>query len=638
MKVALSISQYFHNKENRAPLRNGSNQYAYGAFKNVVMDSDGIIRHVTSGKALCVAALTKDWRNGDNFKSAQLMGVDFDSGPDVDGVLSDELANEYAFLVYATPSSTPDAPRTRALFLLDAAISDAGEYKRLLKRLLLHFERNDIDQQCKDAVRLFYGSDLPGYSAVRSAVLPLAVLESLPPHPDEAERVIVTAPAPRVAISDHDRLHRYADVALQRILDTLASTVSHRNDALNKAAFAAGRFVGALWSGLDYGSVEAALYQAAVSNGYVSKDGEAAARATIRSGLNKGKANPKEPPVDRRPAQPSARTNGQAPAPAVPPPPPVAWKTSIDSMVAYRTTLHKAKPTSGVPLLFPYKVLHDSGGFCRIIPPGIMIGVVGLSGGMKTSFVETITDKWRQMGHHILWWGPEWDWEQMGARAIQRYGGASIEQKLLHDLWLTEEALNVPEGKRHGRHMGRDLVQRSETISYTIENWPGQSHYIENMNIDIDGLLDACHDRVTTLAAEGTHIRVAVWDYVQLLNMRSVRTEAERITQVLGLLKGFCVEHKIVGVVASQVTKAAGSVVRDGSDTLDAESGQFQRSDKFNLVITLNPVYQGSLLTNRGLVRVAKNSIGKPLTKTVYIDPSKFLWLDKEAPPVEVER
>jgi hypothetical protein len=149
------------------------------------------------------------------------------------------------------------------------------------------------------------------------------------------------------------------------------------------------------------------------------------------------------------------------------------------------------------------------------------------------------------------------------------------------------------------------------------------------MEIDLDSLLSAAAERIETAKGQGRNIRIAVFDYVQLLEMRSVRTEAERINVVMGRIKAFCVEHKLIGIVASQVTKSSSSAARDG-DTLKAESGQFFRSDKFNLVLTLNPQFDGQLISQHGVINVAKNSTGKPGFETVFIDPSRFKWLDKK--------
>ena len=83
----------------------------------------------------------------------------------------------------------------------------------------------------------------------------------------------------------------YARGALDRECADLAHASAGRNEQLNKAAFALGQFVGA--DRLTQSEVESALFHAAVANGYVAKDGPAAARATIRSGIEKGSLEPR---------------------------------------------------------------------------------------------------------------------------------------------------------------------------------------------------------------------------------------------------------------------------------------------------------------------------------------------------------
>ena len=78
----------------------------------------------------------------------------------------------------------------------------------------------------------------------------------------------------------------YARAALDGECAELAHAGASRNEQLNKAAFALGQFVGA--DRLTHGEVESALFDAAVANGDVPKDGPAAARARIKSGIENG--------------------------------------------------------------------------------------------------------------------------------------------------------------------------------------------------------------------------------------------------------------------------------------------------------------------------------------------------------------
>jgi hypothetical protein len=254
----------------------------------------------------------------------------------------------------------------------------------------------------------------------------------------------------------------------------------------------------------------------------------------------------------------------------------------------------------------------------------------------NTSFCETITDAWRQMDrNHILWWGAEWTWEKMADRAITRYGDtktptASLTEIMLHEMYLAEEAAGVPEKGRYGRKLPDFVYRSSIATSQLIEKWPGKSHYLERMNIEFDALMAQFEQRVLALEAEGNRPKVAVFDYVQLLDLPNMRTEGDRITAALGRIKAFCVDYKLVGIVASQVTKNTSKDARENGQLIDAEAGQFFRSDKFNLVLTLNPIYENGLLTTKGVIRVAKNSVGRTGQQKVFIDPARFKWLAKK--------
>lgn len=260
--LALSVSKYFFDKENRAPNkpdRDGvlSNRWAYAAFDNVLWEPTQIIEHVRAGHAICVASTKNNYRKGEFFKSAQLMGVDFDKGPGVLELLNVPLIDNYSFMVYATPSSTPEAPRSRALFALDKPLCDPEEYKRLLKRLLLAFGAGNIDEQCKDTVRIFYGSAGRKTSDVPSAILPIDVLLDLPLHPDELPK-----PQPEVylrLVEPFDskgltRLEAYAKTAHENILNDLAMLPDGqdmRHGAINAAVMQLAAFSKGGWQGFD---------------------------------------------------------------------------------------------------------------------------------------------------------------------------------------------------------------------------------------------------------------------------------------------------------------------------------------------------------------------------------------------------
>lgn len=646
--LALSVSHHFHDKQNNAPSHTNpetgekSNRWAFAAFDNVIWTTAQVITHIRSGKAICVAATLNNHRKGDYFKSAQIMGVDFDKGPDVTGLLLKPLVYDHAFMVYATASSTDAAPRSRALFALDAPISDAADYRRLVKRLLLAFEVEDVDEQCKDPVRIFYGSAGRKVSDVPDAVLPIDVLELLPLHPDELDKPAPEVPVRLIERSDKSgmtRLEAYARTTKENLLHELALLPDGhdmRHGAINAAVMQLAAFSKGGWTGVE--GWESDIRAQGRQWGRATQEIEASISGAYQ------KATPRPLALPDRDEKPHANGNGNGAiklATPEPPPPPgpsglvlPTWHTSAESMRRYRERLSIARTDGKLPLPFPFKALHSFGGFCRVLAPGVMVGIVGMSGGMKTSFVETITDSWRQMDpNDVLWYGPEWNWEKMGDRAVQRYGGANLTDVMMHELYLQEQARGLI--VRDGCALPKGVYEDSIRISHEIEQWAGMNHYIEQMDVDIDELLTGSAQRLADAKAMGRTIRIAVWDYLQLMDMRSARSEQERITTILGRLKAFCVENGLIGIVASQVTKTASGDAKENQKLLTSEAGQFFRGDKFNLVLTLNPQYDGKLMTDRGYINVDKNSIGRTGAVEVFIKPSHFKWLDSVAPQAQ---
>jgi hypothetical protein len=648
--MKLGISHHFFEKENRAEKRLNkhtgelSNLWAFAQFQTVDLEPEGIAKHVLSGKAISVGACRNNWRKEENFISSQIMGLDFDDHTSVKDCMSDPFIERHAFLIYATPSSTPEKPRSRALFALDEAIMDADTYRRFIKRLAWHTKAGMADPQCLEPVRIFYGSKTDEYSPDWSVRLPLLVLEALPHHPDEDRKPVAITSYKPVNLKDpleKARYEAYAAKTRREIIATLSTMpdgMDLRHGAINEATMKLAAFSKGGWIGFE--GWEDEIRAIGRAWGRTTQEIEEGIRGAYR------KASPRVMHLeDRVRTMPKLEsTNGKKSREEVTiltshegeqsDTSEVTWRSSDESMERYRNRLGGMVDPGMTPLIFPMKCLHRKGGFCVAIPPGVLIGIVGMSGGLKTSFLETITEMWRMIDEaDVLWWGIEWSWEKMADRAVQRLGTVerptpTVHQMMLHEIWTAEEAANIPMAKRNGKRMAENLKKNAEWATEQIERWKGKCHYIEEVDLDIDTLLARSAERVDQERARGRNVRVAVWDYVQLLNMRGVNKEDERISAALGRLKAFCIEKKLIGLTASQVTKASAFNARNGDDVLEAESGQNFRGDKFNLVLTLNPIYKGKTITNRAIINVSKNSAGETGEVMTYIDPARYKWLD----------
>src|SRR5215212_1037888 len=108
--------------------------------------------------------------------------------------------------------------------------------------------------------------------------------EREPPRPNGAARDPISGDA---------AVRRYATAALDNEIRELEATpAGSRNEQLNRAAFALGRFVAV--GALSESVVRAALEDASHQNGYVADKGRARMLATLESGLSKGIENPRD--------------------------------------------------------------------------------------------------------------------------------------------------------------------------------------------------------------------------------------------------------------------------------------------------------------------------------------------------------
>lgn len=127
------------------------------SFVNMEIDLVDIVYEIHSGHAFTT------WHNGrrktDNFICAQHLALDFDTGDKRSSkthLLSNPFIAAYAAIIYPTPSSSEDRPRSRVVFLLDELITDATKYSAAMEFLVEQFD--GADKACTDASRFFYGA------------------------------------------------------------------------------------------------------------------------------------------------------------------------------------------------------------------------------------------------------------------------------------------------------------------------------------------------------------------------------------------------------------------------------------------------------------------------------------------------
>ncbi len=116
-----------------------------------------LARNIYRGWSFC--PLFNPPKRRENFVSASTIAFDFDHHG-LESLRDTGLVYMNAAFVYATPSSTPDNPRCRAVFVFDEPVTDSAEFTDIYHALAWWFggEGFTTDPACKDPLRLYYGS------------------------------------------------------------------------------------------------------------------------------------------------------------------------------------------------------------------------------------------------------------------------------------------------------------------------------------------------------------------------------------------------------------------------------------------------------------------------------------------------
>lgn len=271
------------------------------------------------------------------------------------------------------------------------------------------------------------------------------------------------------------------------------------------------------------------------------------------------------------------------------------------------------------PVRFPFPALHEYGGMASVIKPGKLIGIVGISGGGKTTFLESMIDAWLDYGVSSLVWSPEWDGDEFIERAVQRYGGATTEEMLLHEIWLHEQKTGKAMG---GKEMARTSQDASVDALRKLRGWESEVGYLDCPFLTI-GHLQASIE--ATLKTISFNPQVLVIDYIQLMLAMEEKSDLT-MYNLLMRVKALCRAFNLVGCIATQVTKdsARGQA---GGQVLDSLAARYVNDDAFNLFITVNPDREANgKFMDSAVLNVAKNSNGRKGKKRVGVHWDKLLF------------
>ena len=273
--------------------------------------------HVFAGRVWQGYSTTVTYNNGrrikKNMDKAWHMMFDFDDETEASSLeyltRPDSFASNFASFAYATPSSTPDAPRSRVVFIFNQPITDIQYYRKLYTAIAWQFELygSQIDEACKDPLHIFAGSKEAKMVGIWSAITTAA--------DDVTDRVLsdwlieqydIAHPPPPPVLSVPTRIvenphENWQRAMIQSLADNIATAPDgERHIARRNNSRTAGGYIAS--GALSEGDVIHALVMAARRN---TGDPDAAERA-VRDGIEYGKGSPLYPEMVDRAAAPAA--------------------------------------------------------------------------------------------------------------------------------------------------------------------------------------------------------------------------------------------------------------------------------------------------------------------------------------------
>lgn len=283
-------------------------------------------------------------------------------------------------------------------------------------------------------------------------------------------------------------------------------------------------------------------------------------------------------------------------------------------------------PRTVIPVPFPLRAVQQFNGMARVIKPGKVVGIVGVSGGGKTSLLETMVDGWLSMHVPCLVWSPEWDADEFIERAVQRYGGPRTDELYMHEIFIQEQQQGIVGGV--GVEMPPAKLESAVKAVGMLRQFKEEVGYLDFPFLNA-GYLQAEIDK--TLKNLSFKPRVLIIDYVQLLY--AMETDSNlTMYNLLMRLKAICAAYGLVGVLATQVTKE-GTKGQQNGGVLDSLSARYVNDDAFNLFITINPDRdENGLFLPSAVLNVAKNSVGMKGKVRVAVNWERLAFDDRPHP------
>lgn len=311
-----------------------------------------------------------------------------------------------------------------------------------------------------------------------------------------------------------------------------------------------------------------------------------------------------------------------------------------DALNEHELRLQGHKLSSFAPILNPWRALHSFGGMAHVIPRPAMIGLLGVSGGFKSSLLYYVANYYSMRGIHGIIVSPEWTPAQSADRVVQQMGGIRMDEMMLLELWHHEQQLidsgklNPEDRETWGNYPGDDIIERSKRVARQIrKRFEGEIMYLKSFGADAKEILIMIMRTYKHMVEIGCPPSYLIYDYVQLGRSPEDRPNWNT-SHTVNYTKAVGIKLGLATFMASQVRKEDTTGLKDKDRLLTSVSGLNFRDDEFNLFVTTNPKFNDLPIVPEGYpdkklrpiqLAVTKNSLGKT---AVTEDTAPFVYAD----------
>lgn len=323
----------------------------------------------------------------------------------------------------------------------------------------------------------------------------------------------------------------------------------------------------------------------------------------------------------------------------------ILMKTLSQSVSEYEERFNGAILPLFPPLPNPIKKFHHLQGNAQVIRRPSMVGIVGTSGGFKTSLCMYIATELIKKGYNGIVFSPEWDYVTQASKVVQAEGGAKGTRTLLQQQYYYEQA-QIEAGTLQPDSeliFGEELTieERARTIAAMdeVKAYSGTLAFMTTFSSDVTNILAQSRSIEKRMIRDGSPPSFMIIDYIQMADIPNNKRGWTH-AHVVDKFKEETLRRGFVTFISSQSTKEATRAVSEGR-SLDRTAALGIRDDKFNLFITLTPTDESTIknvydpITKQTIqrrcqeviARVDKNSEGK---KAISEENAPHIFFDLE--------